>query len=202
MGGAIGVDSAVGRGSTFWFTAKFDRSTTSKPSRREVLTDLKLLVADPSATVRQSLRYLTDAWGMRLDEVADGDAALKHLRQAATGGDPYDVALFDEQLLNELAEIVNSETPQTKLVVMTPMNQQDRLDRLTNIGVSSQLVKPVRPSRLFDTLITAMANEIATVLESRREVTAPGEQTTTHQPLERRSSRTSLWLRHATRWVK
>jgi len=184
MGGTIGVESAVGRGSTFWFTAKFGRSTTRKPSRREVLTDLKLLVADPSATVRQSLRYLTDAWGMRLDEVADGDAALKHLRQAATGGDPYDVALFDEQLLNELAQIANSETPQTKLVVMTPMNQRDRPDRLTNIDVSSQLVKPVRPSRLFDTLITAMANEIETVLESRRDSSTPQQETTTHQPLE------------------
>ncbi|MGK7903764.1 MAG: PAS domain S-box protein [Hormoscilla sp.] len=185
MGGTIGVESAVGRGSTFWFTAKFARSTTRKPSRREVLTDLKLLVADSSATVRQSLRYLTDAWGMRLDEVADGKAALKHLRQAATESDPYDVALFDEQLLNELAQIVNSEIPQTKLVVMTPMNQRDRPDRLTNIRVSSQLVKPVRPSRLFDTLITAMANEIETVLESRRySSTPPQQETTTHQPLE------------------
>lgn len=184
MGGAIGVESAVGRGSTFWFTAKFGRSTTRKPSRREVLTDLKLLVADPSATVRQSLRYLTDAWGMRLDEVADGEAALKHLRQAATEGDPYDVALFDEQLLNELSQIVNSETPQTKLVMMTPMNQSDRLDQLMNIGVSSQLVKPVRPSRLFDVLLTAMANEIETVLESRRSTSTPSqEEITTHQPL-------------------
>lgn len=184
MGGVLGVESAVGQGSTFWFTAKFGQSTTRKPSRREVLTDLKLLVADPSATVRQSLRYLTDAWGMRLDEVADGEAALKNLRQAATEGDPYNVALFDEQLLNEFAPIISSEIPQTKLVVMTPMNQRDRLNQLMNLGVSSQLIKPVRPSRLFDALITAMATEIETVLESRRDSAPLSKETTTHQPLE------------------
>ena len=52
-----------------------------------------------------------------------------------------------------------------------------------NIGVSSQLIKPVRPSRLFDALITAMATEIETVLESRRDSAPLPEETTTHQPL-------------------
>lgn len=176
MGGEIGVQSAISQGSTFWFTAKFlKQEATRKQAVPEALMDLKLLVADTSATVRQAVRYLTRSWGMELDEATDGAAALTKLRFAAAQGDPYDAIIFDQQLLkyngDNLAEAIRSDPAltTTKLVMMTSINQRDVAEQLLQGGVSSYLIKPVRASRLFDALLTAMASRIASALEGRRE---------------------------------
>ncbi len=176
MGGEIGVKSSAEVGSTFWFTVKFnqpkDANATALPTS---LMDLKLLVADSSATVRQAVYYLTQSWGMHLDQVADGESALTKLRLAIGQNQPYDAVIFDQQLLRyqgldfTLAIRSDPALADTKLILMTSINQRDMAEELLKTGVSSYLIKPVRASRLFDALLTAMANRIVSVLESRRE---------------------------------
>lgn len=177
MGGEIGVESAIGQGSTFWFTAKFlKQEAVRKQALPDPLMDLKLLVADASATVRQAVRYLTQSWGMELDEAANGEVALAKLRLAAAQGEPYDAVIFDQQLLKyhggNLAEAIRSDSAlaATKLVMMTSINQRDVAEQLLEAGVSSYLIKPVRASRLFDALLTAMATRIVSALEGSREL--------------------------------
>ncbi|MDA1055715.1 MAG: ATP-binding protein [Planctomycetota bacterium] len=69
MGGQIGIESEVGRGTTFTFTVSFGVQKNPTPRReaseREFLQGLNVLVVDDNATNRFILEELTTVWGMR-----------------------------------------------------------------------------------------------------------------------------------------
>ncbi|WRH66501.1 MAG: response regulator [Planktothrix sp. GU0601_MAG3] len=174
MSGDIGVESRAGQGSIFWFTAQFLLGEAKQ--NRVVpasLRNLKLLVADSNFSILQSIRYLTQSWGIQLDEAINAESALTLLRQAANRGEAYQIAIFDQLLLNinsaNIADIINSDRylSQTKLVLMTRTNQRDLVEKMLDQGIASYLIKPVRSSRLFDAILKAMAIQVASNIQQQ-----------------------------------
>jgi PAS domain S-box-containing protein len=163
MGGQIGVESTEGVGSTFWFTAVFAREESSKPlpdgDFGADLSRLRVFVVSNSAQQPIIERYLS-AWGMHFQSSDGTEAALAALRRAALDEEPYDVALVDltngnhqrfAQLLQSYPELRNVE-----LVLFRDLDAQ-QLSQDETMGVfSAVLTRPVRPSRLLDTLGTVM----------------------------------------------
>lgn len=178
MGGSIGVESAPGVGSTFWFTAQFKlQKTTTCPL--PPFSKLRVLVAANNAAICQSVRALASGWGMQITEVNSGSAALNCIKQAAASAQPYDVALFDLQLndlvVESLVQQIASEPTMavTKVIIISPMNQRHRAESLLEIGAASYLIKPVRSSRLFDCLMSALAPRLAITSFAANQSTAP-----------------------------
>jgi two-component system sensor histidine kinase/response regulator len=157
MGGTIGVDSREGRGSTFWFTAHFERlarrQVGPQPSR---LSGHRVLVVEDDPTMREVLHKYVIAWGMRNGCSTNGLEALEILRGAAASGDPYDVAIVDFAMpvMNgfDLAKAIRNDPALAgiQLVLVTAFDTRDRGRDALAAGFDSYLTKPVKQSQLFD----------------------------------------------------
>ncbi len=165
MGGEIGVESAPGAGSTFWFTALFEKPIQVDEAGNEAaadITGLHVLGVDDNATNRLVLRQQLASWRCRFEEAAGGEEALAKLRQAALEGDPFRIAILDMQMPDMDGEtlgrqIINDKTFElTSLVLMTSMGMRGDAARARQLGFAEYLPKPIRQSRLFDALISAV----------------------------------------------
>lgn len=161
MGGEIGVDTAPGQGSQFYFTVEFHLQPLS--SQRAVLPDaemfrkMRVLIVDDHETNRRLLDKQLSNWGIASVSVrtcADGWAAL---RQAHESGNPFTVAILDYQMPDggglRLAKQIRSDPllEAMPLILLTSVDQ-------TEAAQSSSLflftmTKPVKQSVLYDALV-------------------------------------------------
>jgi len=162
FGGEIGVSSQPGRGSTFWFTALFEKQRGAGPyassAQPEWLRNLRVLVADDNATNRDILCNQLIALGMRADSAAGGQEALGML-YGAVGSDPYAIAVLDMQMPEmdglELAHLIRRDPglEDIELVILSSIGHDVPTQMLRELRVRCWLTKPVSRQQLSDCLL-------------------------------------------------
>jgi signal transduction histidine kinase/DNA-binding response OmpR family regulator len=170
MRGEIGVDSEPGKGSDFWFTAWFGspESPTGaadlQAASPEDFVGARVMIIDDNQTNRRILEYQTAGWKMELvASVSDGPTALEQLKAAAGTARSVEIVLLDYQMPGmdgfEVARRIRAEESlrQVRVVILTSICHRLPQEDLRSAGVSAWLVKPVKPSRLFDTVATLLA---------------------------------------------
>jgi CheY-like chemotaxis protein len=176
MGGQIGVESRLGDGSTFWFTAQFGLQPQATASPGNVasqdLHGLQLCIVADHSTNRRILECYAERWGVQCQLAEDGQQALARLREAVARGQACDFAIIDMQKpgMNglELARAINLDPSlsSTRLVLLTPQGARGDAAAARAAGYAAYLTKPVREAQLFACLTTLLTRSAqATVCE-------------------------------------
>ncbi|HZS03617.1 MAG TPA: response regulator [Blastocatellia bacterium] len=168
MGGRIRVESEVGRGSTFCFTARFGLNTApagqSARKSREELRDLPVLVIDDNATNCRILREVLTSWLMRPTAAESGPAGLAALREARQKGEPFRLVLLDYHMPEMdglmVAEQIRQEAAlrETAIIMLSSAAQGGMAARCRELNFAGYLTKPVSQSELLDAILALADN--------------------------------------------
>jgi PAS domain S-box-containing protein len=163
MTGEIGVKSEMGKGSTFFFEAEFEKQTIAlKSVVHQDLSGLHVLIVDDNATNREILDHHTRMWKMRSALAQSGEEALAMLRDQANK-DPFELAILDMQMPEMdglmLGETIKSDPAiaSVRLIMLTSLGNQMDAEAMKKGGIEACVLKPVKQSRLFNRIAEIMA---------------------------------------------
>jgi PAS domain S-box-containing protein len=165
MGGAIGLQSESGKGSTFWFALTLEkhagRQVQTTPSRM-ALQGIRVLIVDDNKTNRVILEQNLKVWGARPESFERARDALEGLSHALDAGDPFQLAILDNQMPEMdgigLARAIrsNPDINGVRLVLLTSSARPGDTRAAQEAGIGAFLTKPARISDLYDCLATLL----------------------------------------------
>lgn len=169
MNGEINVDSSPGRGSRFYFTIELEKcdgaTMIDMPQVLHDFSNVKILCVDDNSINRDIIKHHTELWQMRCDCVSNASEALSFMIKANNDKQPYAAVLIDYvmpgmsgfemvQIMRQLKEGVN-----LPVILLSSMGTNFNEEELKNLGIAAVLTKPLRSSRIYESLVMVLENQ-------------------------------------------
>jgi two-component system, sensor histidine kinase and response regulator len=169
MKGKIWVESELGKGSRFHFTAQFGLQKESIrkiiPRDPMMLRDMRVLVVDDNESNRHILVKMLSGWHANPVAVESGAKAMAVLREGQGLGRTFPLILLDAQMPEmdgfALVESIkrNPEWDAATIMMLSSAGQRGDARRCRQLGVAAYLTKPVRQAELLDAILTALGTK-------------------------------------------
>jgi len=154
MGGQIGVESVEGKGTTFWFTAVFQKQTETIQNMPESFKQLKVLIVDDNQTHQKALSEHIQELTTLLPDISEtNEKALKKIHQAILDNQSFNIVLINDNLPEKNASYLVKKIKQNEslknihLVGMVDINNHSNKDLLYD----EVIVKPLKHDHLVRT---------------------------------------------------
>ena len=173
LGGEIGVDSAHGEGSTFWFTVRCSPGNADVVDK-EIWTEatgntlaptsirpLRILVAEDNHVNQAVLLAMLSKSGHKINMVANGVEAVSAVMRT-----PYDVVLMDVHMpemdgvtATRKIRDLPGEAGEIPIVALTANAMKGDREKYLEAGMTDYVSKPINPSSLFAALAGCCGGE-------------------------------------------
>ncbi len=166
MGGKIGLESAVGKGSRFSFSAPFEKQGDEEVLPDKMLPDMKnvrVLVVDDNETNGIILVKMLERFGCGAEAVTNGAEAIRALKEAGMEGNPFQILFLDMQMPGmdgEHTATIVRHTPGINtipIIILTSLGRRGEVSHVRDMGCDGYLIKPIRQSFLLDAISTVMS---------------------------------------------
>ncbi len=168
MGGAIGVQSVLGQGSNFWFTARLEKQANpsvigTHPLAEPDIAGLELLVVDDNETNRKILQNQLRSWNISSLAASNADEALVLVRRHSAAGRSFALAILDMQMPGmdglDLARAIKSDpgAAPTRIIILSSIGNRLSPETMAASSVDACLLKPIKPSKLLSSLKSSLS---------------------------------------------
>ncbi|WP_456404627.1 two-component regulator propeller domain-containing protein [Thiolapillus sp.] len=164
MGGEIGVESRVGIGSVFWFTARLEADHENEDSAPGMdFPGRRALVIDDHQQACEALEMCCTYWGLATEtSTATGSRVLDQLYAATNAGRPFDVLLIKQDMPDidglSLVRMIRS-TPELaalRVILIVPLGYPQLKELDKEQQVDAVVTKPLRLSALREGIASAL----------------------------------------------